>query len=189
MNNKNLNLPNTLSSLRILLIPVIFLLIVNSTESNYPYLLALYFSALLLDFLDGYIARKFSMETELGKILDPLADKLLILFILVALIIKTDFPFWLALIIFLRDFCILLASILIFKGKHRIKPSILVGKITFGILSVLTFIYIIDLHKSFDLIIMKKFFISLCFTFLLWSCFSYYNIYKEEKQKKAKDIT
>jgi phosphatidylglycerophosphate synthase len=127
------------------------------------------------------------METELGKILDPIADKLLIFFIIIALIIKADFPLWFAVIIFLRDFVILLASCIIFKGKHKIKPSILVGKITFGLLSVLTFIYIIDLSPDFDLLLMKRFFIALCFTFLLWSWYSYYNVYKEEKQRRGRD--
>ncbi len=183
---KVLNIPNCLSITRILLIPVIVLLILFSTSQNYPFLIGLFFFSILLDFFDGFLARKLSQETEIGKVLDPLADKLMIFCIVLVLIIKADFPLWLALMIFLRDFVILLASVLLMRGNRKVKPSILIGKVTFGVLGVLLLVYLIDLHQGFDLEILKRFFAALSFTYLIWSWVEYYVVYRREKNGEKK---
>jgi len=175
---KWLNIPNTLSILRLMTIPVIVLLILHSTRHNYPILIIVYFLSVWLDFFDGYLARKLSQETEMGKILDPLADKLMVFSVVIALIIRSDFPIWLAVIIFSRDFLILGASLALFKKRHSVHPSILVGKITFGLLSSLIMIYILDLSPFIDLENMKHFFIVTSTCFLAGSWLEYYYIYK-----------
>ena len=82
-----MTIPNILSLFRIFLIPVF--LIIYLTQDNQPYFII---SALILllsgitDVLDGYIARKFKMTSELGKVLDPFADKMTQIAILAALI-------------------------------------------------------------------------------------------------------
>ena len=178
---KALNVPNSLSLLRIATIPVLFIMILNFSPKIYPFLIGLYFFAVLLDFLDGFIARTFHLETELGKILDPLADKLLILFLVIAFIITSGFPVWLAVFIFLRDLGILLASFLLYQKTHSVKPSIIIGKITFGGISALLLFFVIDLSPSLDLSIPKRFAIPLVFGFLMWSFGEYFKIYKEIK--------
>ena len=62
-----LNIPNILSGMRILTIPIIVLLIVHSTPYNYPVLILVFFFSIMLDFFDGYLARKLSQETKLGQ--------------------------------------------------------------------------------------------------------------------------
>lgn len=176
-----LNIPNILSGLRILTIPVIVLLIVHVTPYNYPLLILVFFFSIWLDFFDGYLARKLSQETKLGQILDPLADKLMVSCIVVALIIKTDFPIWLGILIIGRDLLILAAGAVIFKGKHVIATSILIGKATFALLGSLIMIYILDLYPYINLQILKRFFIALTVSFLAWSWVEYYQIYKREK--------
>lgn len=176
-----LNIPNILSGMRILTIPIIVLLIVHTTPYNYPVLILVFFFSILLDFFDGYLARKLSQETKLGQILDPLADKLMVSCIVVALIIKTDFPLWLGILIIGRDLLILAAGAVLFKGKHVITTSILIGKATFALLGALIMIYILDLHPYINLHILKRFFIVLAVSFLAWSCVEYYHIYKREK--------
>jgi CDP-diacylglycerol--glycerol-3-phosphate 3-phosphatidyltransferase len=178
---KWLNIPNVLSGMRILAIPIIVLLIVHTTPYNYPVLILVFFFSILLDFFDGYLARKLSQETKLGQILDPLADKLMVSCILVALIIKTDFPLWLGIFIIGRDLLILAAGAVIFKGKHVITTSILIGKATFALLGALIMIYILDLHPYINLQILKRFFVVLTVSFLAWSWVEYYQIYKREK--------
>ena len=176
-----LNIPNSMSLLRIILIPVLFLLILNFSPEIYPVLIAVYFFTVLLDFMDGFIARRFHQETELGKILDPLADKLLIFFLVIAFMVSADFPVWLAFFIFFRDFCILLGSIIVYKKSHSVKPSLIIGKVTFAAMSALILFYVIDLNPTLNLEILKRFSIALVFSFMLWSFGEYYKIYKEIK--------
>ncbi len=175
-----LNVPNALSILRMMLIPPIFILIIYSTPKNYCWLIFVYFFSILFDFLDGYIARRFSMETAFGRILDPVADKLLMFFILIALIIKTDFPLWIAIPIFLRDFLILLASFFIYRKSREIKASITIGKIAFGSLSFLIFLYIVGMNSGSDLDLLKKFVSVFTLNFLLWSWIEYLFVYLRE---------
>jgi CDP-diacylglycerol--glycerol-3-phosphate 3-phosphatidyltransferase len=75
-NKKNMNLPNIISLIRILLIPV-FMFFYLYREIEYGLIIAtiVLVIAELTDFLDGYIARKYNMVTDLGKLLDPIADK------------------------------------------------------------------------------------------------------------------
>ena len=181
---KIITLPNVLSLLRLLMIPLIILLMVNINDELFPYLITIYIIAVFLDFLDGFIARKFSQESEIGKIIDPLADKFLVLSILVTLTLKFDFPIWLAVFIVLRDILILWASVLLYRGKRIVKPSLVVGKFTFGLLSLLIFVFIVDLHERIDLLLIKQFLIVLSFSFLLWSWVAYFLVYLREKNGK-----
>jgi CDP-diacylglycerol--glycerol-3-phosphate 3-phosphatidyltransferase len=181
---KWLNIPNTLSMIRIMAIPVIVWLIIHSNASNYPILIGVYCISIWLDFFDGYLARKFSQETELGKILDPIADKLMMTGIVIALVIKTDFPIWLAVIVLSRDLLILVAAAIISRKKHTVTPSILIGKCTFALFGVLILIYIIDLTVAFDMVVLKHFFIPLSFCFMVWSFFEYYWLYKKENRRE-----
>ncbi|MCP5105696.1 MAG: CDP-alcohol phosphatidyltransferase family protein, partial [bacterium] len=181
-----LNIPNTLSFIRLLTIPVIFLLIINSTARNFPILISVTFISGLLDFFDGYLARKLSQETELGKILDPVADKLMILALVLGLMIKSNFPLWLGIVIFSRDFIILLASLILLirkKGK-KVVPSVLVGKITVAVLGGLLLVFVVDLHPDVHLEMLKRYFIVLSTGFLAWSWVEYFNVYKKEKNAK-----
>ncbi len=178
---KQLNIPNSMSICRLALIPVVFYLIVNTNSQNYPWLIGVFCFSILLDFLDGLAARLLSQETELGKILDPLADKLLIIIVIVALIVKSDFPIWLAVFIFARDMLIALAAFILLRKKRTVIPSNLIGKITFSATAFLIFIYILDLHINLDLTMHKRFFTVAATAFLVWSWFEYYFLYKEEK--------
>ncbi len=175
-----LTLPNFLSVLRLLLTPVILFYILCFRESFFLPLLGLYLFTVSLDFLDGFIARRMKQESELGRILDPLADKLLVLGVLIALTLKAEFPLWLALLIGARDLLIMLASFLLYRRRRIITTSILVGKVTFGTISVLMFVYILDLSGQLDLLALKEFLTTLSCTFLVWSWVEYYLVYQRE---------
>ncbi len=181
-----LTLPNLLSLLRLLMIPLLIFFIYNCDNIPFFLLVGLYVFTVSLDFLDGFLARKFSLESEFGKILDPLADKILILAMLITLTIRADFPLWMAVLIFSRDFLILLASVLLYRGRHVIKPALVIGKFTFGLLSLLIFLYLIDLHKGIDLVLLKQFLLVLSFSFLMWSWMEYFFVYQREKNAQTK---
>jgi len=183
---KTITLPNILSVLRLFMILPIVFLIININDRIFPYLIVIYIFTVSLDFLDGFIARNFSQESDLGKIIDPLADKFLVLSLLLTLTIKFDFPLWLAVFIVLRDILILWASFLLFRDKKIIKPSLLIGKFTFGLLSLLLFVFIVDLHEKINLLLFKRFLIVLSFVFLLWSWIEYLVVYLREKNEQKK---
>lgn len=94
-------LPNLLSLARLAVLPV-FLWLVLGPEWDW-WALGLLMAAGISDFLDGYFARRWNQRSRLGAILDPVADRLYILAVIVALALREVIPWWLALIIPLRD--------------------------------------------------------------------------------------
>ena len=101
-----LSLPNGVTILRILAIPLI-LFSFFTLVGDYQLLTALLFlGAAVTDTLDGYLARRRGMVTTLGKFLDPLADKLLIVTALIALIPAREIPVWMVIIIVGREIAI-----------------------------------------------------------------------------------
>ncbi|ADO77155.1 CDP-diacylglycerol--glycerol-3-phosphate 3-phosphatidyltransferase [Halanaerobium praevalens] len=101
-----MNLPNKLSFLRILLVPVIiYLLLVNSFAASIGALLVFVLAA-LTDKYDGQYARKHNLITTLGKILDPLADKLLIIGVFTAFVKLDVLSIWPLLIIITRELAV-----------------------------------------------------------------------------------
>jgi len=107
-----LNLPNLLASLRILIAPVMFWIILNPqvfTDNGFDITWNYYFASLLFvlasvtDFFDGYIAREWNQMTMLGAILDPLADKMLTLAAFLGLMVMGDASPWAIYIIIVRE--------------------------------------------------------------------------------------
>lgn len=103
-----MNLPNKLTILRVLMIPVflIFMLTDIGGESGKWIALALFITASLTDLLDGYIARKYNLVTNFGKFMDPLADKLLVCAAMICFVEIGSLPAWVVIIIISREFII-----------------------------------------------------------------------------------
>ena len=104
-----MNLPNKLTTLRVIMIPffVFFLLWQNGENHTFRMIaLALFIIASLTDLLDGKIARKYNLVTDFGKFMDPLADKLLVCSALICLIQLGQLPAWIVIIIISREFII-----------------------------------------------------------------------------------
>ena len=97
------SLPNLLCVFRIVLaVPVVWLMV----HDHFAWTLALFFIAAVTDGLDGYLAKRYDWSSELGKVLDPVADKLLLVSVIVTLTLLDLVPLWLALIVVLRDLVI-----------------------------------------------------------------------------------
>src|SRR6266508_1046032 len=121
-----LTVPNAISFARILLIPVfVALLVHHGTEAAGLLLLAAVVST---DWVDGQVARRTGQVTELGKILDPVADRLAIAAALIALVARDAFPLWAALLILVRDFAILMAGLFLLRRGGRIDVRF-IGKV------------------------------------------------------------
>lgn len=98
-----MNLPNKLTMFRIILIPVFIVLLMM----GYSYIAAgIFVAAALTDMLDGKIARKYNLVTNFGKLMDPLADKLLVMSALVCLVELDKIPGWMVIVILAREFAI-----------------------------------------------------------------------------------
>ncbi|MEA5573138.1 CDP-diacylglycerol--glycerol-3-phosphate 3-phosphatidyltransferase [Calothrix sp. UHCC 0171] len=89
-----MNIPNTITFSRILGIPFILYLLQNPTAQSRWICLGIFLVCALTDWLDGYLARKLNQITDLGKFLDPLVDKLLVLAPLLSLIELRQIPAW-----------------------------------------------------------------------------------------------
>ena len=115
-----LKLPNIISCFRILLMPVyVFVAIGAKTEHEYMYSSFLLMFIACTDFLDGFIARKLNMVTELGKFLDPLADKLFQLAIATTLLSRIP-GMWVVYIIFMiKEWSLFFFAAYLYK-KHNL---------------------------------------------------------------------
>jgi cardiolipin synthase len=102
------HLPNLLCVLRIVLV---YPLAVGILRGRYGEVLALFALAAFTDALDGFLAKRFGWSSELGKVLDPLADKLLLVTVFVCLSVTGLAPWWLTAIVIARDLVILFGAL------------------------------------------------------------------------------
>jgi CDP-diacylglycerol--glycerol-3-phosphate 3-phosphatidyltransferase len=101
-----LNVPNVLTLLRILLVPVLVVALLEATPNGSAVAAAVFALAAVTDGLDGYIARSRRSITTFGKVMDPIADKLLIVAALITLVSLDRVPPWVAMIIIAREFAV-----------------------------------------------------------------------------------
>ncbi|MEO8423359.1 MAG: CDP-alcohol phosphatidyltransferase family protein [Actinomycetota bacterium] len=122
-----ITIPNLLSFLRILMIPVFVALIVHRPTTTAGLILFAVVAA--TDWVDGWVARRTGQVSELGKLLDPTADRLAIAAGLIALVVRDVFPLWAALLILVRDAAILIAGASVLASK-RIRLEVrFIGKV------------------------------------------------------------
>lgn len=103
----DMNLPNSLTITRIFLVPLLLVvLLTTGFPDRQVWALVVFLAAAMTDYLDGYLARKRSQVTTVGKLLDPIADKLLISAALVALVELGIAPGWMVVIVIGREFAV-----------------------------------------------------------------------------------
>jgi CDP-diacylglycerol--glycerol-3-phosphate 3-phosphatidyltransferase len=129
MQEKFVTLPTILSFSRVfLLIPILYCLL-TEFPNNRLWAAGLIVVGVLTDFWDGYIARTFRQVSELGKVIDPLADKIGVAGLAAALVWLGDIPLWFVIVIVVRDVLIVLGGLYIKKKKDMIPQSNWPGKI------------------------------------------------------------
>ena len=104
-----MTLPNLITIARLILVPLVIVTIVNARWDEAFFL---FVAAGVSDAIDGFIAKRFDMKSELGAYLDPLADKALIVSIYITLAIIGIIPVWLVIVVVSRDLMIVAAVIL-----------------------------------------------------------------------------
>ena len=157
-------LPNVLSIIRLLMV-LPFILLIKNQENTWFIILAL--AAMATDWLDGYFARKWNQISNLGMILDPLADKVNTAGVVLALHAYQDFSLWLALLIVARDFFIVIGAFLIFRRKKMITTSNIPGKIAVFFIASAVVIFVLDFPMIF------RIFLYIALLFIILSILSY----------------
>jgi cardiolipin synthase len=134
-----LTIPNVISFLRIALIPVFVALILDRDTTRAG--LVLFVIVVATDWVDGALARATGKVSDLGKVLDPVADRLAIAAGLIALVIVDAFPLWAALLILIRDVAVLIAG-LVLLSKRRTRIDVrYIGKVaTFALMTSIALI-------------------------------------------------
>jgi CDP-diacylglycerol--glycerol-3-phosphate 3-phosphatidyltransferase len=101
-----LNWPNVLTGMRILLVPVLVVALLGSTHEGDVFAAIVFAAASATDFVDGYLARSRNSVTTFGKLMDPLADKLLIVAALISLVSLGRLQAWVAMVIIARELAV-----------------------------------------------------------------------------------
>ena len=122
------NIPNILSVIRILLVFAFVVVFFAPFDYNKIWALIIFLTAGATDVVDGFLARKFNWITDLGKILDPFADKLMQCTVLVCLCIENVVPVWFLLIYFAKEFMTLLIGFIVIRRRSVVVVSKWYGK-------------------------------------------------------------
>ncbi len=164
-------LSNLISLARIILIfPIVYLIILNTPAYNW-YILLLIVIASLTDILDGYISRKLNMVTDLGIVLDPLADKLAMAVILITLVIFRKFHLSLVILLMYRDLLIVLIGALVVKKIDKPIMANIWGKLNTTLIAILVILFLLRFFNYFYIFILIA-----CYLSILISGISYARI-------------
>jgi cardiolipin synthase (CMP-forming) len=139
-----MNLPNLLTLLRFALIPLYLALFFSELPGRMQWAFGVLLLAGLTDVIDGYLARKHRQVTQLGIMLDPLADKLMMLAVFLSLFLTNRIGIAAAIAIILRDVGMIVASAFFhFRGKKTV-PANAMGKLTTVLYYVALFLLMFD---------------------------------------------
>lgn len=191
---KKMNIPNRLTVIRIALVPVFVVLMALTDLADWIKYVALgvYLLASLTDYVDGYIARKKGIVTNFGKLMDPLADKILVAAGFIMIVGNGTIPAWMAVIVIGRDF--ILNTIRMFGRENGETISAgIYGKIKTATQMIGVSLAIIDTHTIFEFLELKKnmgvvpmlinvsmsVFITVALIFTVWSMIDYILKYRK----------
>ena len=143
-----LNVPNALTVVRILLVPVLVVALLEKTGDG-DLLAAIVFAvASMTDAIDGYLARSRNWVTTFGKLMDPIADKLLIIAALVALVSLSRLQAWVAMVIIAREFAVTVLRVAVGTQQGLVIAANRLGKLKTALQVVMVMVLIIAVHHG-----------------------------------------
>ena len=176
-----LNLPNSLSFLRILLIPFF---IYYFDKGDIWIANAILVAAVLSDWFDGQTARWTNEVSDMGKILDPLADKLCLAAVAVYFMVVGDLPVWFVVFVVIRDLLIFAGAAYVKHHHQVITTSLWPGKWAVGFVSIMFFSMVWP-HPFFEQYPVKEIFMYLSVVMLLVSFLQYaMRFYRIQKRQE-----
>lgn len=123
---KKENIPNILTIIRFILIPFIFISVISK---HFLVALIIFTISAITDILDGFIARKFNYITDFGKLIDPLADKLTQMSLLLSLALLGILPWWIFAIVFIKELVLIISASVLYSKKDVVVYSKWYGKL------------------------------------------------------------
>ena len=143
-----LNVPNALTLFRILLVPVLVVALLDATPGSQWLAAGVFATAALTDGLDGYLARSRRSVTTFGKVMDPIADKLLVAAALISLVSLDRLAAWVAMVIIAREFAV--SGLRIAAGAQGVViPASALGKVK-TVTQVAAILALIAAHDTGD---------------------------------------
>ena len=171
-----MNLANRLTVFRILIIPVFLVFLYCQFQYSMLVAAVLFTIASLTDILDGYVARREKKVTVFGKVFDPIADKLLVLTALIALVEQGELPSWIAIVIIARE--ILISGFrIVAAGKGEIISASWLGKTKTVLQDVAVIVYLLHdlpLFTWLDRVYLPQVSIAAALVFTVWSTIDYF---------------
>ena len=147
--------PNALTILRLFMVPAFALLFFSSIADSHLYALLIFLLAGFTDWLDGFLARKYDVVSIVGIVLDPLADKLMLLTALFCLTIYGSMPIWVLAIILANESILIIVGItMYFRKKKSVIPANKFGKAATVLFTLAVFLMIVLPGHSFTMTIM-----------------------------------
>ncbi len=123
----NAALPNALTVARLVAVPVVVVLMAVNTDASRWWALIVFLVAAATDFLDGHLARRWGVESDFGKLADPIADKALILIALLMLVLIDGVPWWPLAVLAVREIGITVGRLLV--ARDAVIPASAGGKL------------------------------------------------------------
>lgn len=124
-----LNVPNLLTMIRILLVPVLVVALLEKTGGGDLLAAIVFAAASVTDYIDGWLARSQGWVTTFGKLMDPIADKLLIVAALIALVSLARLEAWVAMVIICREFAVTILRVAVGTQQGVVIPASQWGKV------------------------------------------------------------
>lgn len=167
VSSRIVTIPNLLSLFRLLLIPVFLVLLV---VGHYVWALVVLVISSATDFVDGYVARQFNQVSRIGQLLDPAADRLFIFSTLIGLAWTGFIPWWLAGLIFAREFLLLVIGVVLANFGYGPLPVHHMGKMgTFALLTAMPLLVLGAAFPAIDFVT-----VPLGWAAALWGVFLYW---------------
>lgn len=121
--------PNIISVFRICLVPFFIIVYFSDAHDTKIYAILIYALATFSDFLDGFLARKFEASSNLGKILDPLGDKLMTISVMVCITVDKVIPVWAVIVAAVKELLMGVGGLVLYKrAGSEVPPSNIIGK-------------------------------------------------------------
>ena len=175
---KKKDIPNILSVVRILLVPVFVYLFMSGHKAV---AVAVFIFSGFTDVLDGYIARKYNYISNLGKFLDPFADKLTQFTAFICLYLTNLVPLWMPVVYFLKELGTTIGALVVFRNRKKVVKSNIFGKLaTFFVFAFVCFDIVFG--KAVPELVIDVLCVAIC-VYFVFACVMY--IIGETKHKSV----